>query len=207
MSPRSRTLAAAALCGLALTACGSGQQAQVYERRILGGSTNDTIGAIAVRNISVVGPRTGTVLRAGTDAEVVVTFVNDGGEDDELVSASSPVAGSVEVEGGSSLEVPGLASTGNEYGLRLVDLTEDVATGTYVEMTLSFARNGQKSMLVPVQISPDNVAREEGDYEVTETDSAGEPIVEESAAAEGDNVVETESDPKGDEDSKQGVGE
>lgn len=194
-----RILLSAVVCGLTLTACGSGQNAQVYERRILGGSTNDTIGAIAVRNISVVAPASGTTLPVGSDADVTVTFVNEGGANDQLVNATSPVASEVRITGGPRLEVPGLTSTANEYGLRLVNLVQEVQTGSYVEMTLTFAANGSKTMLVPVQVAPGNVQREATDYQVAETDSAGKPIVEGGAPQQGDNQPDPVSDPKGDQ--------
>ena len=41
-------------------------------------------------------------------------------------------------------------------GLQL-GLTEDLQTGTYVQMTLTFARNGSRTLLVPVQVTPDGV--------------------------------------------------
>lgn len=178
-----RSVAAPAL-GLAavllVAGCGSGQKAQTYQERTVADATNESVGAIAVRNLAVKGPRTGVVLQAGSDAPMTVTLVNTGGDDDVLLSASTPAASSVDVVGPTSqVELPRLATADARYSLVLRDLTDDLPTGTYIDMTLNFERNGSKTMLVPVQVTPGGVPRETGGYEVPETDSAGKPILDE----------------------------
>lgn len=196
LRPPPRRLAAPALglaAALLLAGCGSGQKAQTYQEKSVADATNDSVGTIAVRNLAVEGPPTGTVLLQGSDAPMTVTLVNEGGQDDTLVSVTTPAAASVDVVGPSrTLEVPRLSSTGSAYSLRLRDLTSDIQTGTFIDLTLTFERNGVRTLIVPVQVTPEGVQRKVLDYEVDETDSAGKPIV-------GDNTPDSGSDPKGDQ--------
>lgn len=205
MSPTRRhplvRVAASASALLLLTGCGTGLRAQTYLEKSTADSTNDAIGFLAIRNLAVLGPPAGTTYPAGTDARVKVTVVNEGGEEDRLLSASTPVASGVRVVGPTpTLTVPSLGSTDPAYGLVLEGLTRELPGGSYIDLTLSFERNGTKTMLVPVQIVPGQVPREDHDYHVPETDSEGDPIVEETEGAEpgGDNVIEPESNPAGD---------
>lgn len=163
---------------LLLAGCGSGQDPQTYQEKAASDATNTSVGAIAVRNLAVQGPLQGTVLRQGTDARVTVTLVNDGADNDALVSASSPAASSVEIVGPtSSLQVAPGSTTGTAYSLLLMSLSRDLPTGTFISLTLNFQHNGTKTMLVPVQVTPEGLPRPTGTYEIPETDSANQPIV------------------------------
>ena len=68
---------------VALTGCGAGFEAQTYQERSSADSVNAAVGSIAVRNLSVL-PEGDGVLEAGDDAEVILTLVNVGGDDDRL---------------------------------------------------------------------------------------------------------------------------
>lgn len=193
---------------LALTACGSGQQAQTYQTKAVADATNDAIGSLAIRNLAVVAPREGVVHEAGSDVPLLLTVVNEGGEPDVLREATTEAAASVEVAAGPTddLRVERLATSDAEYRLVLRDLTEELATGQYISLTLSFERNGTKELLVPVQTVPEQFAVDDGTYEVIETDSNGDPLVEaepEGGEAEGGEArPETDTDggeePEGD---------
>ena len=201
MSPTRRPIArvAASACALlVLTGCGTGLRAQTYLEKSTAEATNDAVGFLAVRNFAVLGPTTGTAWPAGASAPMRLTLVNEGGEEDRLVSVTTPAAASVRVVGPSPLTVPALGVSDPASGLVLEGLTRELPGGTYIDVTLSFERNGSKTMLVPVQIVPGQVPREDHHYEVTETDSEGDPLVEEGAPQEGDNVVEPEGNPAGD---------
>lgn len=166
-------LAAALLLG----ACGTGQQAQTYREKAAGDTTNVNVGPIAVRNLAVKAPQTGQVLPQGTSARVSVTLANSSTEPDTLVSVTTPAAASVEVVGPSAtLTVPADGTTGESYSLLLQGLTRDLPTGTWIDMTLNFAQNGSKQVLVPVQVTPDGAPRPTGSYVVPEVDSAGKPL-------------------------------
>lgn len=162
---------------LLLAGCGAGQRAEVYQERTVADATNDSVGAIAVRNLAVEAPEQGRVLSQGTDAQMVVTLVNEGGDDDTLTSATTPAARAVRIVGPTStLPVPRLQNSPGEYSLVLSGLTRDLQTGTYIELTMNFERNGSKTMLVPVQTTPSGAPRPTGQYEVPDTDSAGSPL-------------------------------
>ena len=205
---------------LALTACGAGQQAQTYQTKAVADATNDAIGSLAIRNLAVVAPREGITHEAGSDVPLTLTVVNEGGEPDVLREITTEAAASVEVVAGPTdeLRVERLATSDAEYELVLRDLTEELMTGEYISLTLSFERNGTKELLVPVQTVPEQTAVDDGTYEVIETDSNGDPLVEEEAHGgeggearpevdtdegeqpEGDAVPESGSDPAGSED-------
>lgn len=185
-APASRLAAPAVglVAVLALAACGSGQNALTYQERASAQATNDRIGAIAVRNLAVAQPFTGITHPEGSAARATATFVNEGSDPDALVSVSTPAAREVEVVGPTSrLTVPTGGSV-DSYSFRLLDLTRDLAAGSYVELTLAFERNGTKTLSVPVQVNPEGAPREDLDYEVAHLDSAGKPILKKSEGGE-----------------------
>lgn len=103
-TPRTYTaLFAGALVGaLALTGCGAGQIAGTAEQQAAVSGNNTTVGPIAVRDAVIAfGDQVqgGAVYPRGAAAPLSMTIVNQGGEADTLVSASSPWAGSVEISG------------------------------------------------------------------------------------------------------------
>ena len=150
------TASCALVLGLALSGCGAGFEAQTYQERSSADSVNAAVGTIAVRNLSVL-PESDGVLEAGDDAEVRVTLVNNGAEDDRLVEASSPEASSVELlsEGSesSSVDLPRLGTTGNQLGLVLTSLRDDVYAGDVVEVVLRFERAGEITLQAPVAVT------------------------------------------------------
>ena len=205
--PAGAATAAAAL--LLVAGCGSGQRAQTYQERSVAEATNTAIGSIAVRGIAVAAPQEGTSYPAGSTAPVTLTLVNQGAEPDVLTSATTPAATSVQVMGPTpQLTVPGLGTSDPTYTLQLTGITQELATSQYIELALAFQRNGSGTMLVPVQVTPEQVARTDGAYKVAETDSEGNPLPEQEQrpeldtdggeAPEGDAVPEDESDPTGD---------
>ncbi|OZM82681.1 hypothetical protein [Pseudonocardia sp. MH-G8] len=107
--PTRAALAVGTLIGaLALAGCGAGQVTQTSEQVAAVEGANATAGPIAVRNATVEydGPvEAGIVHRAGGDAALTMAIVNSGAELDRLVSASSPVATTVQVNG--DMRIPG----------------------------------------------------------------------------------------------------
>ena len=182
---RLRAPAVGLAAALLLVGCGSGQRAEVYQERTVADATNESVGSIAVRNLAVQAPAQGQVLRSGSNAPMVVTFVNEPTEDDVLTSVTTPAASSVRILGPTStLPVPRLGSAPTDYSLQLVGLTRDLPSGSYIQLTLDFQRNGSKTVLVPIQTTPDGAPRPTSQYEVPDTDSAGSPL--------GDNPVAPE---------------
>ncbi len=173
--------------GIALSGCGAGLNAQTYQERATADATNERIGAIAVRNLRVLPPAAGSATYAvGSTARVSVVFVNEGTEADRLTNVTSTGASGVALIGPSrTLSVPAQATVSN-YSFELRGLTSEVGPGQYVQLELTFADNGSRSLLVPVQLTGSPGPRREN-YKIGETDSSGQVIVED----ETDGVNET----------------
>lgn len=211
-----RTAALALALGLGLTACGSGLRAQTYQERATSDSTNEAVGALSVRHLRVLPPTGGAgTYPVGSTARVALVLVNDGSEDDRLVGVTTDAASSVAVVGPTKdLVVPAQGVT-SSYGFDLRGLTRELRPGQYVEMELTFAENGSETLLVPIEVTGTPGPRRKG-YHPAETDSNGDPVVEEEQSAEegtddrpeldndgadagsGDQVIDPASDPKGD---------
>lgn len=116
------TLLAGATIGLlALTGCGAGQVAGTSDQVSAVAGANVTVGAIAVRDAQIAygeNPvESGVVYRAGEDAPLTMTIVNQGVDADRLVSATSAwaqsitVSGTTDIAGGRAIVVEGEAAT------------------------------------------------------------------------------------------------
>jgi periplasmic copper chaperone A len=168
--PRPATAAVAVALGLALTGCGANFEAQTYQTRAVGDGTNAAVGAIAVRNVTLVAPESGDSYAEGDDAEVLLTLTNDGPDDDRLVEASSPDAEEVEVQQDGSassggVELPRLSTTANGVSLQLTGLSRDLRPGQYVEITLRFETNGEVTVSAPVATTGEyDEERERSEY-------------------------------------------
>jgi copper(I)-binding protein len=105
--PLRKILPAVAVGVVALTGCSVGQVTQTdsIEPAVNGNRAN--AGDIALRDVMVAYPENGGY-DAGDDAPLLLTIVNVGSVDDELVSVSSPAATSVELIGNPA--VPGRAA-------------------------------------------------------------------------------------------------
>ncbi|MCW2715504.1 MAG: hypothetical protein JWN88_2551 [Frankiales bacterium] len=167
---RPTALLVAVLTAAVLSGCGASRDAQTYQRRIQGSSTDTGVGDLRVRNVSVVPPEEEGTYPAGSDAEVKITVASNTREPDRLVSVSSPDAEKVVVLVGGrpgELEVPPLGLTGNDVRLRLEGLRAPLRTGEYVRLSLRFEDNGTAEILVPVELTgkPDRpiYTAEEGD--------------------------------------------
>lgn len=153
---RPLALAVAVVTAAALSGCGASRDAQTYQRRIQGSSTDTAVGTLSLRNISVVAPEDEGTYPVGGDAEVTITVTSNTPKADKLVSVSSPDAEEVVVlEEGQpgELEVPPLGSTGDRVRLRLEGLRIPLRTGEYVRLSLGFEDNGTADLIVPVQLT------------------------------------------------------
>ena len=179
-----RTAGVAVALALGLSGCGAGLRAQTYQERSSSDSTNEAIGALAIRNIRVLPPTGAVAYPAGSDARVGLVVVNEGAEADRLTTVTSDAAARVEVlapdgRPGTLTSQPNTATSG--FVLVLRGLTRELRPGQYVQMELTFAENGTETMLVPVEVTGTPGPKREG-YEIGETDSSGEVIVEEEGA-------------------------
>lgn len=104
--PTGATLVIGAMIGaVAVAGCGAGQITQTSEQVAAVGGAHANAGPIAVRDVAIEfsekagGAPTADVYPEGGDAPLTMTIVNTGATPDRLVSASSPVAESVQISG------------------------------------------------------------------------------------------------------------
>ena len=139
----------------ALAGCGAGQSSQTYQPRTAADSTNASVGSLALRNLAIAPPSTGIALLAGGDAVLTGTFVNEADKADKLLSATTDVAPTVELQQAGAvvadIPVPALGLSSGEASLVLRGLTRTLRPGDYVTVTLAFAENGRKDVSVPVR--------------------------------------------------------
>ena len=116
---RAALVAVAVASTVALAGCAAGQVAQTaYQANSATGATV-TVNGIAVRDAQIAypesegGPETAALYRAGGTAPVEGHIINQGTQDDRLVSASSPIAGSVTVAGQTDLPAGTVMVIGN----------------------------------------------------------------------------------------------
>ena len=109
-------------------------------------------------------PPSGELYEAGDDAEVQLTLTNDGPDEDRLLEATSPAAGTVEIEaeggGEDGVDLPALGTTGSQLSLTLTELAEQLRPGRYVEIALRFERAGEITVSVPVATTGEFEERE-----------------------------------------------
>jgi copper(I)-binding protein len=180
-----RTAAVALALALGLAGCGTGLKAQTYEERATADSTNQAVGALALRGVRVLAPPNGTSYAAGSDATVALTVVNQGSQPDHLTTVTSDAADSVDVVDATgkttTLTVAPQASV-SSVALVLKGLNREVRPGTYVSLTMTFAESGSRQMLVPVQLTDSQAPNT--NVKVPDTDSEGNPLPEGPSGAD-----------------------
>ncbi|MGH3906570.1 MAG: hypothetical protein ACRDTE_20670 [Pseudonocardiaceae bacterium] len=155
-------IAVAIALGLVLAGCGDAPEPL---------TTNGArVGDVLLRDAQIAydGPvRGGTVYRAGQDAPLRLTIINEGDDPDRLVSVSSPVAGSGVIIGDAALPgghtltagmdepVASITPPGSS-AVRIVlrDLKADVGAGSRHPVEFTFERAGRLSVELSVQYRP-----------------------------------------------------
>ena len=89
---------------LGIVGCGAGQVAQTAEMEPAVNGNTGQVGKLVLRDVMVAFPENGEPYAVGEDAPLVLTIVNTGADDDELVRVTSP-AGQVEITGNP--KIPG----------------------------------------------------------------------------------------------------
>lgn len=95
---------------LGIVGCSAGQVAQTAEMEPAVNGNSGQVGTIALRNVQVAFPESGEAYKAGEDAPLLLSIVNSGMEDDELVSVTSPAGevtptGNPAIPAGTALQV------------------------------------------------------------------------------------------------------
>ncbi|MGE3286802.1 MAG: hypothetical protein AB7J32_11970 [Pseudonocardia sp.] len=153
---------AAAAAALLLAGCGAGQLTGTSTQGSSSGGANGSAGSIVVRDAEIefgAGATEAVVFPVGSSAPLTMHIVNQGYAGDALVSASSPIATSVQVGGATELPggqallvgsapqvLPGTQAT----QLTLVGLTQDVRAGLTYPVELTFRDAGRLTLNLPV---------------------------------------------------------
>ena len=103
---RVAVVSSVAIAAMALAGCGAGQVTQTSTQVPAVVGANGNVGAVAVRDAHIEfaeQPRGAAIYPRGGAAPLSMSIINSGGEPDRLVSASSPVADSVQVSGNADI--------------------------------------------------------------------------------------------------------
>lgn len=173
-------LGAAAL----IAGCGAGQITQTNTQRPAVNGDEAVAGMLRISNAAMSYPE-GEAARypAGSDVALVLTIANNGAEDDQLQSASSPQAESVSITGDKQLiafrrlNVGHAAGTepadveatqdGEEIGsaqIVLKGITSELRPGMTVQVTLTFRDAGTVTLRLPIE-APTHVRTAEPEAE------------------------------------------
>jgi hypothetical protein len=150
----------------ALSGCGAGQVSQTASQASAVNGYSGQVGSILVRDASIAFAGQGTaaaIYRAGGTAPLDMTLVNQGSQPDKLISAASPIAGSVQVQGDAAIGADQTISVGNTDSpgdanslaartikITLTGLKQDITAGSNYPVQLTFQRAGTLSAKLPV---------------------------------------------------------
>jgi periplasmic copper chaperone A len=150
------------VAGLALTGCGAGQIAQTAtQQAAVDGASGDAGDDIALRGVLMPSsPNPSGSYPVGSNVPVLATIINSGGEADELVAVTSPMAGRVQVSG--TVRIPPRRNIVSDTDpsaprsplvagkLQIVVVTTHVLRpGLDTPMTFQFRNAGQVTLPVP----------------------------------------------------------
>jgi copper(I)-binding protein len=159
------TVVVGALSAMVLSACGTGLQAQTYREsgRQDGGST--TVEGVAVRNLHVTAPLSGSTVSRDESAVIAGVLVNKGTVADALVGASSDVAAAATVEEAgqptTSIPIPPRGTSTTTWSIVLSGLTRDLKAGQWISVTLVFDKAGRTTVQIPVRAGDNGLGQRE----------------------------------------------
>jgi copper(I)-binding protein len=162
----SKRVAALLLTSALLSGCGVGLHSQTYKETGRGDSSSVDLESVLVRNLHIEAPLSGSTLAAGSDAVLTGTLASKGKATDTLTSVTTDAATTVVLQPGGFGTDPGFPRFGegssvvavpagghaSEWRAVLQGLTEELRSGEYVSVTLSFRDAGQTTLRVPVHI-------------------------------------------------------
>ncbi|HEY7263313.1 MAG TPA: copper chaperone PCu(A)C [Trebonia sp.] len=147
-------IAALALLIPAAAGCEAGLDAPTLQFHPASAGAHAEVNGISINNVFVLGAPGGHPVPTGQSASLFLSLYNGGTGNDTLVSVSSPdAASSVQVTGGTvSLPVNSLVNLmGPQPSVVLSGLTQPLASGTAIPVTLDFQHAGSVTLDVPVQ--------------------------------------------------------
>jgi copper(I)-binding protein len=130
-----------------MSACSAGRHNPQFKEGTAEDGVSAVVGGNAVRDAYIA---TTAAKGGSTLASVYVARLVPGS--DTLVSATSPVAGGIEIMSGGTevASVPVTADGPGTVALNLTDLTRPIDTASYYPITLTFATAGEVTLQVPV---------------------------------------------------------
>lgn len=172
------------LSPVVLSACSAGQVTQTAGQARDHTGAQAQVGDISIRQAQLLSPRGGSY-EQGDDADLKLAMVNGGEEADTLVSVDGEGFGSAEIEssgsgtgsGSQEIEIPARSSVfvgdDEEFTVTLTDLDEDLTTGQYLEVTLTFEDAGEVTLPITVANPEESETRGET-YDFHEEEDAEE---------------------------------
>lgn len=145
-------LASAAALIPVLAGCEAGNQAPTLNFHVPTEAATASAGDLLVRNAFVLGAPLGSRLQPGDTASLFFSVLTTGGSD-RLVSVSAPgSATSVQLPGGGLAVTTGhpVLLNGPQTEAFLVGLTRKITSGSTLRLVLTFQREGQVTLVVPV---------------------------------------------------------
>jgi copper(I)-binding protein len=150
----------------ALTGCGAGALTQTAQQAPAVNGYQGRAGTIDVRDATIAFAgqgNSGAVYRAGQSAPLNMVLVNVGDTTDRLVSVSSPVASSGQIQGEAILAGGRAVQVGNDdaradatsladrtISIQLVGLNQDIKPGLKYPVVFTFERGGVLAAELPV---------------------------------------------------------
>lgn len=172
----SAAVAAAVLVAVALTGCGAGAVTQTSTQASAVNGSVGQIGNLVVRDATIAAASTlaGAAYQPGGSAPLNLTLVNTGSTADKLVSASSPVAGSVQITGDATIPAGTAVAVGNNSGaagralagrtiaIKLNGLVGPIRAGLTYPVTFRFEKAGELTTKLPVGYPTGELAERTG---------------------------------------------
>ena len=174
---RAATMGVLLLSPVVLSACSAGQvtQTATQERDKTGAQAQ--VGDVSIRQAQLEAPRSGGY-ESGDDADLQVAIVNGGTDSDTLVAVDGKGFDSAEIESTASRTTTSTGSTGtsdeieipagssvfvgsDDYTVTLTGLDEDLNTGQYLEVTLTFEKAGD--VTIPITVANPTRSETRGD--------------------------------------------
>jgi hypothetical protein len=168
-------VAAAVLVAVALTGCGAGAVTQTSTQASAVNGSTGQVGNLVLRDATIAAATTlaGAAYQPGGSAPLNLTLVNTGSTPDKLLSASSPVAGTVQITGDATIPAgtavtvgntgasgPGLA--GRTIAIKLNGLVGPIRAGLTYPVTFRFEKAGELTAKLPVGYPTGELAERTG---------------------------------------------